>query len=116
MENGYLWSNGATTKSIKVYNQGDYSVTVSFNNGCTSPQSGIVPVRVSATSVAPAIYTYAPLNACLDGNLFTLYSTSSSNNLWSTGQTTQSINITSGGTFTVTATNTAGCVSGTSAR
>lgn len=115
MENGYLWSNGATTKSIKVYNQGDYSVTVSFNNGCTSPQSGIVPVRVSATSAAPAIYTYAPLNACLDGNLFTLYSTSASNNLWSTGQTTQSIFITSGGTFTVTATNSAGCVSGTSA-
>ncbi|MEM9886260.1 MAG: T9SS type A sorting domain-containing protein [Bacteroidota bacterium] len=35
---GYLWSNGATTQSVEV-GAGDYSVTVTSENGCESSKS-----------------------------------------------------------------------------
>lgn len=45
----YLWSNGATTRSITVSQAGSYSVTVSDGNGC----SGIsASVQVSLSDVA----------------------------------------------------------------
>jgi hypothetical protein len=35
----YLWSNGATTKSVTVSNDGDFSVVVTDKNGCTYTRS-----------------------------------------------------------------------------
>jgi hypothetical protein len=36
LEGQYLWSNGETTSSITVLQQGTYCVTATFENGCTS--------------------------------------------------------------------------------
>lgn len=47
----YVWSNAATTASIVVDAPGDYSVTVTYTNGCTSTSS---PVTIS-NSTAPAV-------------------------------------------------------------
>jgi hypothetical protein len=47
----YLWSNAATTASIVVATPGDYSVTVTYTNGCTSTSS---PVTIS-NSTSPAV-------------------------------------------------------------
>ncbi len=47
----YVWSNAATTASIVVTTPGDYSVTVTYTNGCTSTSS---PVTIS-NSTAPAV-------------------------------------------------------------
>jgi Secretion system C-terminal sorting domain/Viral BACON domain/Cysteine-rich secretory protein family/Putative binding domain, N-terminal len=42
----YLWSNGATTKSISVAAAGDFSVTVTDKNGCTySPATNQLTIR-----------------------------------------------------------------------
>lgn len=35
----YLWSNGETTSSIKIYKEGTYSVQVFDSNGCSSSKS-----------------------------------------------------------------------------
>ena len=40
----YLWSNGATTQNIKNLDEGNYSVIVTDNNGCTQPKSITIPL------------------------------------------------------------------------
>ncbi|MCK4662992.1 MAG: hypothetical protein KAT68_09020 [Bacteroidales bacterium] len=40
----YLWSNGATTRSITVFESGNYRVTVFNSAGCSSPLSNAVNV------------------------------------------------------------------------
>lgn len=39
--NAYLWSNGATTQTIKVTESGSYTVSVSDNNGCTGTSTEV---------------------------------------------------------------------------
>lgn len=45
--NTYRWSNGATTRSINVYNSGTYTVTTTNATGCTTPSA---PFTVAACS------------------------------------------------------------------
>ena len=45
----YSWSNGATTSAATGLAQGDYTVTITDNNGCT--QTGTVAVESGAASV-----------------------------------------------------------------
>jgi large repetitive protein len=106
---GNLWSNGATTQSITVTTAGTYSVTVTGANGCTGTSA---PVTVNVTpSNTPVITAGGPTTFCSGGSV-TLTSSSSSNNTWSTGATTQSIIVTTPGTYTVSDNSTCG---GTSA-
>ena len=37
--NKYLWSTGEITKSIKINQTGNYSCTITTNNGCTNEQT-----------------------------------------------------------------------------
>ena len=99
----FAWSTGATTASIVVNAAGPYTVT-QFLGGCTSPAGSgtatpiIVPPPPSVT-VADSI-GYSILTASgYTGNL-----------LWSTGETTGSITVTTAGTYTVTQT-VSGCIS-----
>lgn len=103
----YLWSTGATTQSIIVTTSGSYSVTVN-NNGQLST-TNTVNVTVNA---APSnnITTSGTTSIC-QGSAVTLTAASGSNFLWSTGATTQSINVTNAGNYTATVTNINGCTS-----
>ena len=40
----YKWDNGATTQDIKNLSDGTYTVTVTDNNACKTPQSFIIPI------------------------------------------------------------------------
>jgi gliding motility-associated-like protein len=60
--------------------------------------------------VTPAIKVSGPSTFC-DGDSVTLTSSAGTGNLWSNGATTQSINITTSGSYTVQATNAYGCLS-----
>jgi hypothetical protein len=102
----YLWSTGATTQAINVTSSGSYSVTVTSAAGC-SKASAATAVTVNALPTA----TITPTGAttfCAGGSV-TLTASAGSSYLWSTGATTQSINVTAGGNYTVTVTNAAGC-------
>jgi hypothetical protein len=101
----YLWSNGATTKSITATQAGNYSVTV--NNGTCSATSAPVAVTVSANPTA-TITANGPLTFCPGGSV-TLTASAGAAYLWSNGATTQSINVTAAGNYTVKVTNAAGC-------
>jgi hypothetical protein len=103
----YAWSTGATTQSITVSTTGIYTVTVMNANGCTGV-SASQSVTVNPNPSTPVINASGPLTFCSNTSI-TLTSTAATGYLWSTGVTTQSINVNSAGTFTVTVTNANGC-------
>jgi len=101
----YLWNTGATTKSIAVNTAGTFSVTVT-KNGCSSTCYKTVTMNTKPScsikgNLSPAFGNTTTLcapQAC------TAY-------LWNTGATTQCLQVTSSGTYTVTTTNSSGCTS-----
>jgi len=100
-----LWSNGATTQSINANIAGNYSVTVTNSSGCTSISS---PIAVSIISPTATITPSGSTNICSNSSVV-LSANTGTNYLWSNGATTQSINVNTGGTYTVTVTQSGGC-------
>ncbi len=107
------WSTGATTQSITVSAAGTYIVQV-IQSGCTSGPSAPVNVTVNPLPNAPTIVTGTSETICA-GNSVTLTSSSSSGNIWSTAETTQSISVSTAGTYTVQVVDGNGCTSPPSA-
>ena len=109
----YLWSNGATTPSINITAAGNYTVQVTNANGCQSASSVATVVTVNSLPATPTITTSGPTTFCDGGNV-TLSSSAGTSYLWSNGSTTQSINISTTGSYTVQVTNASGCLSAAS--
>jgi hypothetical protein len=109
----YLWTNGETARSITVNSTGTYAVTVKDANDCSAASSDIT-VTVNPLPVTPVITAAGPVTFC-SGESVVLTAGTASSYLWSNGATTQSITVTSGGAYTVTVKNAAGCSSATSA-
>ncbi len=99
---GNTWSTGATTQSITVSTSGSYTVTVS-SGSCTSTSSPVV-VIVNALPPVPVITASGPTTFCAGGSV-TLTSSSATGNTWSTGATTQSITVSTAGSYSVTVSN-----------
>jgi len=100
----YLWSTGEFTPSITVNAPGLYSV-----NGSSSCGSATQAVNVTLGS-APFVTVSGDTEVCA-GATATLTATSNSPVEWSTGEETLSIEVTDGGTYTVTGTNACGSAS-----
>ncbi|OGS80051.1 MAG: hypothetical protein A3D31_08890, partial [Candidatus Fluviicola riflensis] len=98
-----LWSTGETTQSITVSTSGSYSVEV-IENGCSSGNSIAETVTVNPTPATPTISASGPTTFCSGGSVI-LTSSSTTDNIWSTGETTQSITVTSTGNYSVTVDN-----------
>jgi hypothetical protein len=110
----YLWSNGATTSSITITTAGSYTVRVTNASGCQSAPSVATIITVNSLPSTPTITASGPKTFCSGGSV-TLTSSAGSTYLWSSGATTQSINVTSSGNYTVRVTNSNGCQSASSA-
>lgn len=94
----YLWSTGATTASINVTASGEYSVT-----GTTSGCSGVSnTITVTVTPCGSVTISADGATEFCDGGSVTLTSSEASGNVWSTGETTQSIVVTGSGDYYVT--------------
>lgn len=100
---GNTWSTGATTQTITVSASGSYTVTVTNGSGC-SATSAATAVTVNPVPATPTITAGGPTTFCAGSNVV-LTSSSTTGNTWSTGATTQSITVTSSGTYTVTVSN-----------
>ncbi len=103
-----VWSSAsgfATTPTITVTSSGSYSVTVTDANGC-SATSSITTVNVS-NAPTPTV-TSSATQAC-SGEVVTLTSTAADSYAWSNGATTQSINVTASGNYSVVTTNADAC-------
>jgi len=100
------WSTGATGNTLPVTATGIYSVTVSNLSGCQAIDT--VSITVSTTGIADIIPS-SDTSICGGNSLtieafpgFVTYA-------WSTGETTQSINVSASGTYTVQALDIYGC-------
>lgn len=100
----YLWSTGATTRTITV-GPGTYTVAVT-KDGCPATSA---PVTVSYYSVmTPTVSTSGPLQFCSGGSV-TLSCSSANSYLWNTGATSAAISVGSSGVYYVTTTDANGC-------
>lgn len=98
----YLWSAGnQTTPSISINTAGAYTVTVTDNNGC----QGSATVNVSQSSTLSPSLTVNPGNTFCPGETVTINAGAYDSYQWSpSGETTPSIQVMSGGTYTVNVT------------
>ncbi len=106
----YTWLPSGNTQTINVIIAGTYSVTVTNANGC----SGTTSVNVTeSTNLSPVIT--GALAFCVGGSTTLDAGSGYTTYLWSPSGNTQTINVTSAGTYTVTVTNTSGCTGSVSA-
>jgi hypothetical protein len=104
---GNVWSNAATTQTINVTGTGTYSVTYTDGNGCSSTSANTA-VTVNAMPAVPTISADGPTSFCTGGSV-NLTSSQASGNVWSNTATTQTINVSGTGNFSVTYTDGNGC-------
>ncbi|MFT6922071.1 MAG: hypothetical protein ACJA1C_001073 [Crocinitomicaceae bacterium] len=104
---GNVWSNTATTQTINVSGTGNFSVTYTDGNGCSST-SATTAVTLNANPSVPTISAGGPTTFCAGGSV-NLTSSQASGNVWSTTETTQTINATGTGNYSVTYTDGNGC-------
>lgn len=94
----YSWSNGDATQSTVISTPGFYNVTVTDAGGCTGI-SPTVEVVVNPDET-PTVSAAGDLVFC-DGGSITLTSSPAASYSWSSGETTQSITVSTTGTYTV---------------
>lgn len=107
---GNIWSTGQDGSEINVDNSGDYRVRAVDGNGCTSPESEPVSIRVNPLPSRPAISASGNTTFCADQSV-TLTSSYGSGNVWNTETGTQSIVVTKSGQYSVSVKDDKGCVS-----
>ncbi|MBK9193477.1 MAG: VCBS repeat-containing protein [Flavobacteriales bacterium] len=96
----YLWSTNETTQNIDVSSGGTYTVTIDDGTGCTGTTSFTVEQDPDET---PTITLNGDENFC-EGESVVLTSSTANAYLWSTNETTQSITVTTAGTYSVSIT------------
>ena len=99
----YNWSDGSTSQSILVNTAGEYSVTVTNQNGCLNSDMIIVTEEESLSPIIAGSDFCSGLGTILDsGSGFETY-------LWSDGSNDQTLYILNPGTYSVTVTDISGC-------
>ena len=105
----YLWNTGETTQSITVVTQGVYSVTAI--DECMGSQD----FEIFISEEAVLTPTIVGSQTICDGQSITLSASEAGLfYAWSTGETQQSITITSAGVYSLVVTDTFGCVGSSS--
>lgn len=100
----YSWSTGSTSSLIALDQAGMYSVTVTDALGCEASDEILIEVSSDLPEVdlGPNIQLCTEEVATLDAGTFNSYS-------WSTGETTQTIQVSEPGFYQLTVTNASGC-------
>ncbi|AEI48622.1 T9SS type A sorting domain-containing protein [Runella slithyformis] len=96
----YTWNNGARSRRITILKAGNFSLTVTDANGCTSPSSEVVSIKVNSLPAAPTITADRTPVIC-ENEVVTLTSSNQSGYIWSNGQNTRSVTINLPGRYSV---------------
>jgi hypothetical protein len=104
---GTIWSNGAIDiNSALIQEGGNYTVNYTDNNGCSNSSNSI---EITVNALPTVSITASGATTFCDGGSVTLTSSQNDNNLWTGGITTNSIDVTASGTYSVTYTDANGC-------
>src|SRR6185295_20316898 len=95
----YQWSTGSYASSINVSNAGTYWVILSNQCGAVTDSVVVSQLAPPSVNLGSDLFYCNTINATLDA------STTNGNYLWSTGDTTSSISISSAGNYFVTVDN-----------
>ncbi len=102
----YLWNTGATTQSIRTATAGVYVVIVTNADGCAGRDTVIV-----TNNALPVVNLGLDRDICTSDTVTLDAGNTGATYLWSNGATTQTIKVSLAGTYSVTVTNSFGCVS-----
>jgi len=107
----YEWNYGATTEDVSSLPAGSYSVTIRDSNNCLT-LNGITISEPAAVLTATSIQQNVSCNGGNDGsiNLTVSGGTAPYSYLWSNGSTNQDLNNLTAGNYSVTITDSKGCV------
>lgn len=94
----YAWSNGETSQSITVTEAGSYNVTIDDGTGCLGI-SGLISTVINPENI-PTISMEGSTVLCA-GSTVILTASEAESYLWSTGETTQSIEVEGTGIYSV---------------
>lgn len=106
----FIWSNGMTTSTINNLTPGDYTVTVTDDNNCTSSQT----ITVDDINCAITISTTSTDLMCFGDNngiasVSVNIGTAPFSYLWSSGEITETISNLTAGDYTITVTDSNNC-------
>jgi len=101
----YLWSNGGTDNRIYIYDQGDYSVTVTDDLGCQAIDSMFLVIYPK-----PLVDLGDDVYFC-EGDYLNIYTNGNFESYhWSNNTSLPNLYISLPGTFSVTVTDNHGCI------
>jgi hypothetical protein len=92
----YLWNTGATTQTINVSSPGTYNVRVTNSLGCEARDTIVVSLVP-----APMVSLGANISACVGTTVTLDAGNAGASYLWSTGDTTQTIQVSTSGFYAV---------------
>lgn len=101
----YLWSTGATGNTISDLDTGIYTVTITDDSNCVYVDT----IEVDFTNQDPSIPLDSSMALCSGFEVTLDAGNTGSTFSWSTGANTQSIQVDSGGTYSVVVTDPNGC-------
>jgi RHS repeat-associated protein len=105
---GYLWSTGERTREITINTAGTYTLQLYSSSSCN--QSTSVTIAADPVNNNPIVTSSSPY--ICPGSSVTLTAMSGDSYLWSTGATSPSISVTTGGIYQVDIyTNNKRCIS-----
>ncbi|TLV00206.1 sialate O-acetylesterase [Dyadobacter luticola] len=107
---GFLWSNGASTQTLKVTNAGTYSVQTINQFQCYSDPSNRITTETLALPPAPTVQALSATTFC-DGDTVTLLATKGNLFFWNNGEEGPTVKIVESGTYSARVQDTKGCYS-----
>lgn len=100
----YRWSTGDSSRLLSVRSPGAYTVTVTDAFGCSGTDSFSLD-----TIASPRPRILGDSTLCRGDSIFLDVGSGYASYRWSTGASRQSIKVKTGGPYSITVTNTAGC-------
>ena len=107
---GYSWNTGATTQTLEVTTPGTYSVRGLGIDGCFSTPTTIEVIE-RPSPLAPFISLVGEPEFCQGDSVQLVAPFGASSYLWNTGATTQTLTVSTSGTYGVQLANQFGCLS-----
>ena len=107
----YSWSNGANTEDINGLSAGNYTVTITDANGCTTVSNAAITQPSGSLSATISASQNVSCNSGSNGSVSVVVTGGTSPYMydWSNGASTQNINNLNAGTYTITITDGNGC-------